>query len=100
MTERRKPDSSLFLRTADGTRCQYEIFHARQFAERMVKVPFFHAENPGLQLQPIDLETTDFVRVRVNGSWLPAGQRALFPLHRVAFLIGQHLQQGLRRSQE
>lgn len=100
MTEKRKPDASMFLRTADGSRCQYEIFRAEQFADRMVKVPFFHAENPNLQILPVDLETADFVRVRVNGSWLPRGQRSLFPLHRVSFLIAQHLQQGLRRSKE
>lgn len=92
MSEKRKPDAVLYLTTAEGKKCRYEIFHGAQFADRMAKVPFCYAEQPNLQIHPVDLQTQRLVRVRVDGKWLPVGRRALFPLSRVSFLIGQHLQ--------
>ena len=65
------------------------------FAERMAQVPFCHAEEPNMQLLPVDLQRTHYVRVRCNGVWLPKGRRALYPAYRVTFLIAQHMQQML-----
>jgi hypothetical protein len=99
MSEKRKPDLTLVMQTANGTKVRYEIFDGSQFIERMQKVPVFHAENPNVQLSPVDLENHHFVRVRVDGVWLPRGTRALYPMHRVAFLTAQHMQTLLGRAE-
>lgn len=99
MSEHRKPDLTFTVVTAAGLKRRYELFEGEQFAERMAKVPFSHAEQPGLQILPVDLNNTHYVRVRCDGRWLPEGRRSLFPLQRVAFLIGQELQQHLRRKE-
>lgn len=95
MSEKRKPDLTLVMQ-ANGKKVRYEIFDGHQFADRMQKVSFIHAENPGIKLSPIDLGNHHFVRVRVDGVWLPTGQRAMFPMYRVANLIAQHLMQMAR----
>lgn len=100
MSEKRKPDLTFTVITAKGLKRRYELFEGDQFADRMTKVPFFHAEQPTLQLLPVDLANTHYVRVRCDGRWLPTGRRALFPLQRVSFLIGQELQSHLRRRTE
>ena len=100
MSEHRKPDLTFVVHTATGLKRRYELFEGDQFAERMAKVPFSHAEQPNLQVHPIDLQNTHYVRVRCNGRWMPEGRRALYPLQRVAFLIGQELQYHLRRRVE
>lgn len=100
MSEKRKPDATLVLQTRSGQKYRYEIFDGAQFAERMAHVSFCHAEQPNLQILPIDLDNTHYVRVRCNGVWMPTGRRALYPAQRVAFLIGQHLQGVLRKDGE
>jgi len=95
MSEKRKPDLTLVMQPANGTKVRYEIFDGSQFIDRMQKVPFFHAENPNVQLSPVDLENHHFVRVRVDGVWLPKGTRAMFPMWRVATLSAQHMQSML-----
>lgn len=95
MSEKRKADAVVLISGADGTKTRYEIFKAEQFAERMAVVPFFHAGQPDLQINPADLETLNLVRVRVDGKWQPEGRRALYPMWRTCALIAQHIQNGI-----
>lgn len=98
MSEKRKPDAVIMISAEDGSKTRYEIFKAQQFAERMMTVPFFHAEQPTLQVHQVDLDNQEMVRVRVNGKWEPSGRRAFFPLWRASFLIAQHIQSSLAKK--
>lgn len=99
MSEKRRPDATMVLKSGDVHR-KYELYQAAQFSERAQVSSFYHAENPNLMITPLDIEQGQFVRVRCNGVWMPEGRRALYPLARLAFLIGQDLQQQLRRRED
>lgn len=99
MSEKRRPDASMVM-TIAGKRRRYEIYKGEQFADRMTQAPFIHADMPSMTIYPVDLVGNDFVRVRCNGVWLPSGQRALYPLSRVAALIAMDLKDQLRRGIE
>lgn len=100
MGEKRKPDATMVLSGPSGKKVRYEIYKAHQFAGRMATTPFAHAEQPDLMLQPVDIESGQFVRVRVDGVWMPQGRRALYLASRVCTLIGKHLQSELMENQE
>lgn len=100
MAEKRKPDATMVLTGASGKKYRYEIYQAKQFLNRMGNTPFAHAENPDLMLQQVDVESGDFVRVRVNGVWMPQGRRAFYLASRVCNLIGRHLLTELKEPEQ
>lgn len=96
MSEKRRPDVVFAIRSEDTER-RYEIFHADQFIERARRVPFVHAEQPDLLINPADLAAGNFVRVRLNGIWQPPGKRAFWPAHRLGMLIGADVSKQLKK---
>ncbi len=94
MSEKRRPDAVFTIKTDDVQR-RYEVFRAEQFSARAGHVPFFHAEQPDLQLTPLDIANNPYVRVRVDGVWFPQGRRSLYPAGRLAALVAQDLSMQL-----
>lgn len=84
MPDPRKPDAVVSIRVG-GNRHVFELFKASQFGKKA---------DMRMQAQ-LDDHDNEKVRVRLNGAWMPPGQRLLMTIEEALSLVEATLRRGL-----